>query len=75
VCGIKRGKKPCFDITDVKNLAQFHTLPETFIYLSTNFQAGFGTTSLPYYLCIFSSLSSTLSTKLYYRPMKTSVLT
>jgi hypothetical protein len=50
------GKKPSFDTTDVKNLAQFHTLPETFIYLSTNFQAGFGITSLPYYVCIFISL-------------------
>jgi hypothetical protein len=50
------GKKPSFDIIDVKNLAQFHILPETFIYLSPNFQAGFGITSLPYYLYIFISL-------------------
>jgi hypothetical protein len=49
------GKKPSFDIIDVKTLAQFDILPETFIYLSTNFQAGFGITSLPFYLCIFNS--------------------
>jgi hypothetical protein len=50
------GKKPSFDIIYVQNPAQFHILPETFIYLSTNSQAGFGIKSLPYYLFIFISL-------------------
>lgn len=59
VCVWQMGEKPSFDITDVQNLGQFHILPQTFIYLSTNFQAVFEITSWPYYLCIFSSLLCT----------------